>query len=799
MILGIDPYVAGWLDLIFRWFHVIAAIVWIGTSFYFVALDQHLHEPREDRDRERGVGGESWEIHGGGFYRIEKFRVAPPQLPRPLHWYKWEAYWTWLTGFALVVILYYLQADTALIDPSVADLYTWEAVADLASAGLALAWLVYDALCRTIGRRSEPPLRALHRRARHPRRLGRSELFAPRAAYLQVGAMLGTIMAANVFFVIIPAHWELVRAKEAGREPDPAANRRGKQRSVHNNYLTLPVLFTMLAGHFPFTYGHDHAWAILVCLMVIGAWVRHYFNNRHAGRTLWWIPLTAAAADRRGRRLDPARLDARLPRGAPAVTFAQVHPIVQQRCAACHSPTRRWRRGAARRSSSTRPQQIHAAGGADQDGRRRHARDAARQRHAHDGCRAQAARRLDRRRARRRRERRVRAAARRRSSGDLRTPHGRRVRRGVIAVVPGARPRQLLAVSPRPVPRAPAAARPAHARHRLRRRPALARPEGPRPQRRRASTARRRWSRPPERRTRRSTFALGDAAELPFSDGAPTSSSPSCPSRTSTTPRGAIREAARVLEPGGRFCLAIVHPLNSAGTFDGDEPDSPFVIRGSYLGCFRYRDLVDARRARVTFESEHRPIEWYFDALSRRRLPRRAAARDTHARAAPSSVARSRPLAAAAALPARAGRSPVGSRRAGDHRRRLPADRPPGGGGRAEHRRSLPPPAAARVEADPGALERPVGVDSVRRPRPRHRLRGPDQLPAPGELLIYPGGVSETEILFPYGDTCFASKAGQLAGQPLRHVVEGLEHLPAIGELVLWHGAQPIRYHRVRR
>ncbi len=335
MIVGIDPYVADWLDLIFRWFHVIAAIVWIGTSFYFVALDQHLHEPRDERDRERGVGGESWEIHGGGFYRIEKFRVAPPFLPKPLHWYKWEAYWTWLSGFVLLIVLYYLQADTALIDPSVADLSTWEAIV-ISLGGIVLAWVVYDALCRTIGQRSEVALAACVLGLTTLAAWGASQLFAPRAAYLQVGAMLGTIMAANVFFVIIPAHWELVRAKEAGREPDPAANRRGKQRSVHNNYLTLPVLFTMLAAHFPFTYGHDHAWAILVALMVIGAWVRLYFNQRHAGRTLWWIPVTAAAGIAavavwiRPASSAPAA-------GATKVTFTQVQPIVAQRCAACHS------------------------------------------------------------------------------------------------------------------------------------------------------------------------------------------------------------------------------------------------------------------------------------------------------------------------------------------------------------------------------------------------------------------------------------------------------------------------------
>jgi uncharacterized membrane protein len=334
MVLGVDAYLIDWLNLVFRWFHVMAAIVWIGTSFYFVALDQHLHEPAEERDRERGVGGESWEIHGGGFYRIEKFRVAPPRLPEPLHWYKWEAYWTWLSGFTLFVVLYYLQPRTYLIDPAVASLSTWAAIA-ISLAGLVVAWLVYDGLCRTVGQRSELALAGLIAAGVVVTAWGATQLFSPRAAYLQVGAMLGTIMAANVLFVIIPAHWELVRAKEAGREPDPAANRRGKQRSVHNNYFTLPVLFSMLAGHFPFTYGHAHSWLILACLMAIGAWIRLYFNKRHAGETLWWIPLTAALA------LAGLAIWLR-PSSAPAsaggpVTFAQIQPIVAQRCAFCHS------------------------------------------------------------------------------------------------------------------------------------------------------------------------------------------------------------------------------------------------------------------------------------------------------------------------------------------------------------------------------------------------------------------------------------------------------------------------------
>jgi uncharacterized membrane protein len=332
-VLAVDPYVIDWLDLVFRWFHVTAAVVWIGTSFYFVALDNHLTEPRDERERERGVGGETWEIHGGGFYRIEKYRVAPQRLPEPLHWFKWEAYWTWISGFTLLVVLYYLQPRTYLLDQSVSSISTWAAIA-ISIGGLALGWIVYDVLCRTV--RNEAVLALLILVGVAATAYGASRLFAPRAAYLQVGAMLGTIMVANVFFVIIPAHRELIQAKEEGREPDPAANERGKRRSVHNNYFTLPVLFAMLAGHFPFTYGHAHAWLILVCLMVIGAWVRYYFNNRHAGRTLWWVPLTAAAG------LAGLAVWLRPPSppaasAAAPVPFARVFAIVQERCTYCHS------------------------------------------------------------------------------------------------------------------------------------------------------------------------------------------------------------------------------------------------------------------------------------------------------------------------------------------------------------------------------------------------------------------------------------------------------------------------------
>ena len=330
MVASVDPYLIDWLDLVFRWFHVITAIVWIGTSFYFVALDNHLRPAADKPD----LSGDTWEIHGGGFYRVEKYRVAPPVLPEPLHWYKWEAYWTWISGFVLFTVLYYLQPHTYLIDPEVADLSAAAAIG-ISIGLLVVGWIVYDALCRTVARRSEAAMAVCMLALVTLAAWGVTNLFAGRAAYLQVGAMLGTIMVANVFFVIIPAHWELIRAKEAGREPDPAANFRGKQRSVHNSYLTLPVLFAMLSNHFSFTYGHSYSWAILVCLMVIGAWVRHYFIMRHAGRTLWWIPVTAAlAVAGLAVWMRPAEESAA---SAATVSFERARAIVTERCAGCHS------------------------------------------------------------------------------------------------------------------------------------------------------------------------------------------------------------------------------------------------------------------------------------------------------------------------------------------------------------------------------------------------------------------------------------------------------------------------------
>ena len=319
-------------DVVLRFLHVVAGIAWIGASFYFIRLDLGLSSPRERADLDRGVAGEYWGVHGGGFYHSQKYRVAPRVLPEPLHWFKWEAYTTWLSGFALLVLLYWSDADARLIDPAVADLSTWEAVA-ASAALLAAGWLVYDAACRLL--RDDLAVAVTTAGLVASVAWLSSELFAARAAFLQVGSVLGTIMAANVVLVIIPAHRELVRAKEESREPDPAPGRRAKQRSVHNNYLTLPAVFTMLAGHFPLTFGSDHAWLVLLAIFAILVVVRHFFNLMHGGRMpLWLLAAAAAATIALVFALEPDEE----PRGARAAPSAeQALEVIAARCQSCHA------------------------------------------------------------------------------------------------------------------------------------------------------------------------------------------------------------------------------------------------------------------------------------------------------------------------------------------------------------------------------------------------------------------------------------------------------------------------------
>jgi len=324
-------YLLEWLNLLVRWTHVIVGIAWIGTSFYYIALDYHLLPAKTDDASDAGVAGEVWEIHGGGFYRVEKYRVAPPTLPSPLHWFKWEAYTTWLSGFGLLVVLYYANASTYLVDRSVLDISPIAAIA-ISFGLLVVGWLVYDGLSRLLEGHDRLLAAALGA-VIVVVAFGASHVFSARASYIQVGAMIGTWMAANVMAVIIPGQRELVAAKLAGREPDPTPGLRGKQRSIHNNYLTLPVVFAMLSNHFPMTYGHPYGWLVLVVLMAIGAWVRHFFNLRNQGRVVWWIPATAALAVVGL----AAAISPPLETTARAVPFSQVQAVITRRCAPCHS------------------------------------------------------------------------------------------------------------------------------------------------------------------------------------------------------------------------------------------------------------------------------------------------------------------------------------------------------------------------------------------------------------------------------------------------------------------------------
>ena len=329
-----DPYLRDVLDVLLRMLHVTAGIAWIGASFYFVRLDLSLRAPKRAEDADAGVAGEFWGVHGGGLYHSQKYRVAPAELPEPLHWFKWEAYTTWLSGFALMVVLYYFDAGVRLVDPTVADLSDWAAIA-LSVGGLALAWIVYDVLCRTVGQRSQLALAVVGVALVAIAAWGASELFAARATYLQIGAMLGTVMAVNVLAVIIPAHRKLVGAMAERREPDPAPLLEAKRRSVHNNYLTLAVLFTMLAGHFAFTFGADNAWVVLILVFVLTAWIRHFFNLWHTGRRAWWIPASAAVGVvALAVWLQPDEVS---PKRAGPVPFAQVQDVIEERCTACHS------------------------------------------------------------------------------------------------------------------------------------------------------------------------------------------------------------------------------------------------------------------------------------------------------------------------------------------------------------------------------------------------------------------------------------------------------------------------------
>ncbi|MDO9315630.1 MAG: urate hydroxylase PuuD [Burkholderiaceae bacterium] len=340
-----DLYLIDWLNLLLRWAHVVVAIAWIGASFYFVFLDNSLTPPQDEASKARGVTGELWAVHGGGFYHPQKYMVAPPAMPEKLHWFYWESYATWLTGFGLFTLLYLLQAGTYLIDPKVHAWSTPSAVA-AALAVLVVFWVTYDVLCRTLGQgpRGDRNVGLGVTLLVVATAVAACELFAGRAAFLIVGAAMATAMSANVFVWIIPGQRQVIAQMRAGAPVDPVHGRRGKQRSVHNTYFGLPVLVAMLSNHHAFLSAAPHNATVLLLLMAAGALIRHSFVARRRalvqGRRVPWehaivgVLLLIVTAVWLRPTAHPKSTQADAP-----VTLAQVQTIIDQRCVVCHNAT----------------------------------------------------------------------------------------------------------------------------------------------------------------------------------------------------------------------------------------------------------------------------------------------------------------------------------------------------------------------------------------------------------------------------------------------------------------------------
>ena len=329
-----------WAGSLLRWLHVVAAIAWIGSSFYFIHLDLSL-KPRSGLPA--GVKGDEWQVHGGGFYHMMKYLVAPAQMPDSLTWFKWEAYTTWLSGFGLLVVTYYLGANLFLIDKSVLDMTATQAAA-IAFVSLVISWLVYEGLCRSPLGKHEVALALVGYVYLVAVTYGFTHVFSGLGAFTQIGALIGTIMVANVFVIIIPYQKKTVAAMLAGSEPDPLWGQLGKQRSVHNNYLTLPVVFLMLSNHYPLFFATRYNWLIVAIVLAIGPVIRHFFNSRHEGKgSPWWTWGVAAAGMAAVAWLSAAGsasiTAAALP---PTPKFTQVQNIVLGRCSMCHAADPVW-------------------------------------------------------------------------------------------------------------------------------------------------------------------------------------------------------------------------------------------------------------------------------------------------------------------------------------------------------------------------------------------------------------------------------------------------------------------------
>jgi uncharacterized membrane protein len=331
------PYLIEWLNLILRFVHVITGVAWIGASFYFVWLDNHLQTPPKWK-QDKGIKGDLWSIHGGGFYEVAKYQNGPEKIPEILHWFKWEAYSTWLSGFLLLCVMYYLGAESYLIDRSVADLSQAQAIG-IGLLSIFGGWLIYELLCRSKLGKYAIVLALLLLVLTSALAYGLSQLISARGMYIHIGALIGTIMAGNVFTVIMPSQRALVAAVTEGTTPDPAWGAKAKLRSTHNTYIVLPLLFIMISSHYPMTYNHQHGWLVLVCLFIITAAARWYFVLRHSNRQNILIPigvviatllLIYAMSDKN--QAEPVDMSS-----AALVGQAEVETIINTHCVGCHS------------------------------------------------------------------------------------------------------------------------------------------------------------------------------------------------------------------------------------------------------------------------------------------------------------------------------------------------------------------------------------------------------------------------------------------------------------------------------
>jgi uncharacterized membrane protein len=350
----LDAYLLEWGSLLLRWLHVVAGIAWIGSSFFFMHLDASL---RTAPDIPQGKGGHAWQVHGGGFYEMKKYLVAPAAMPAELTWHKWQAYWTWFSGFFLLAWIYYAQAELYLIDPAVMTLPAWQA-ASIGIGSLVLGWAVYDGLCRSPLARSELWLAVAGFAFVVGMAWAFSAVFSGRGAMIHIGALMATMMAGNVLMVIIPNQRKVVADLIAGRTPDAKYGKIGKQRSTHNNYITLPVVFMMLANHYPVTYANNAVIPVITALVLVaGAIIRHFYNVRHmdhakspwwawavAALAIWlafWVAMSSSPGGRE--RLGLKELDEkRVQLAGLALPPAPVADIIAGRCSMCHAPAPGW-------------------------------------------------------------------------------------------------------------------------------------------------------------------------------------------------------------------------------------------------------------------------------------------------------------------------------------------------------------------------------------------------------------------------------------------------------------------------